>query len=120
LIYLGGKSIRQLKELARYAIQCEEASYRYVRPKPQPIRYLVIGVLDRIQKTVGNDNTYLKPIYLVNEDLSKLRTESDQSLITRVVDFERTEKVAGMDAQSIYAMFAELREKGILCDLELA
>lgn len=100
-------------------MQSEEASYQYVRPKPQPIRYLVTEVLYRILKTVGNDNAYLKPIYLVNEDPSKLRVESDQSLIARVVDCERKERAAGSNAESIYAKFVELRNKGILCDLEL-
>jgi hypothetical protein len=120
LIYLGGRSIAQLKALARYATQCEKASYRYIRPKPQPIRYLVIGILSRIQEAVGNDNTYLKPIYLVKEDPSKLRVESHESLITRVVDYERTERATETDAESIYTKFVELRDKGILCDLELS
>jgi hypothetical protein len=120
LIYLGGRSIAQLKALASYATQCEKASYRYIRPKPQPIRYLVIGVLGRIQKAVGNDSTYLKPIYLVKEDPSNLRIQSDQSLITRVVDCERTERAAETDAESLYGKFVELRDKGILCDLELS
>ena len=120
MLSLGGQTIGQLCELVRFTKECEHAAIKLIRPKLQPIRAPIIVILQKLELAIGKDGstTYLKPIHMMDETPEKFGSESEESLLVRMVDKEKTTREEGIKAGSIYGRYVKMKNDGNLCDLE--
>lgn len=121
MLYLGGRTIGQLCELVRFTEECEHAAHKFIRPKLQTIRAPIIVILGKLEQAIGKHGsmTYLKRIHMTNETPEKFGSESNESLLARTVDKEKTTREAETKAESIYGRYVKMKNDGNLCDLEL-
>jgi len=111
-MHLGGASVQKLRELIDYARKCEEAAYKYMRPRLWPERYSIIEMLDKIESKSGAE-TVLKPILMVQDTVGSAG-ESEEGFVSRMsqLELESGEMANGKDWVRVYLRYVKLKDKG--------
>ncbi len=118
-MYIGGKTVADLRHMTDFAKKCEEASYQYIRPKLQPTRYAILSTLEKVEKSCRKEfsKTYLRPLRVVDEWTQNVG-EDKKSFISRVVNDEMHDP-DGKDWIEIYRGYILARNEGNLEELQL-
>src|SRR6202035_886185 len=100
LMYVGGKSVAEIRHLANFAKTCEEASHKYIRPTLSPNRYPILSILEKVEKSAtaaGKDlsKVYLRPLR-VFDDSARRVGEDVPAFIERMVE-DQVPKQDGKD-----------------------
>jgi hypothetical protein len=114
-MFLGGVSIKQIRELINCARKYEEAAYKYFRPNPWLERYTLIDLLDQAEAKAGPE-TILKPSFMVKDTAARAR-ESEEAFVSRMRQLEleelnNEEKENGEDWVRIYTRYVKLKNDG--------
>jgi len=118
-MYLGGATVQQIRTLIEYARNCEEAAYRYMRPKLWPERYSIIELLDKVERK-SSVETVLKPILEVHLTAADAG-ESEGEFISKMAQLELASggMANGEDWVRIYLSYVKLKDEGDETSLQL-
>jgi hypothetical protein len=121
-MYIGGKSVSEIRHLANFAKTCEEASHKYIRATLSPNRYPILSVLAMVEKSARAAGKDLSKIYLRSlraiDDSARRAGEDVPSFIDRVVEDGDPEQ-DGKDWVSIYQGYVKVNHSGNLEELQL-
>jgi hypothetical protein len=122
LMYIGGKSVAEIRHLVNFAKTCEEASHKYIRPRLSPNRYPILAVLAAVEKSPRAAGEDLSKVYLrslrVFDDSARRDGEDVLSFIERVVENGDPEQ-DGKDWVSIYQSYVRVNNSGSVEELQL-